>query len=145
MTLWNLPESAQLEAQSLDKLALALAGGTGVQYSVSGVQYSDTNREVTGAGDAPTANGQRAGNSSTSPPVGQPTDPVIQESNSPTAQPSVGALAGPAGLLRPLVEDLLQEEGYLELRQATNQAAEVALAIRLEHPRANLWDSNLVC
>src|SRR5438093_7775215 len=30
MTLWNLPESAQLEAQSLDKLALALAGGTGV-------------------------------------------------------------------------------------------------------------------
>src|SRR5439155_27224784 len=113
------------EAQTLDKLALALAAGMGVQYSVSGVQYSDTNREVTGAGDAPTANGPPAANSSTSPPIGQPTNPVIQESNNrvgegresgveaqttnppvqqssnPIVQSLSAPLAGPAGLLRP--------------------------------------------
>ena len=49
----------------------------------------------------------------------------------------------PSAQLRPLLEDLLQEEFYLEARGATNQASEFVLAIRLSSARAALWQSNL--
>jgi hypothetical protein len=89
MALWNLPESAKLEAQTLDKLARALA------------HWPPTN-------PTPTLNPQ----------------PLTS-------------------LIRPLLEDLLCRESYLEVRQAGAQPCELALAIRLDPQRAALWETNL--
>ena len=84
--IWKLPESARLENQTLDKLALA-------PWRVF-------------KGDAAT-NG------------------------------------APTSSLRPLLDDLVQEETYLEVRQATNQPVEWVLAVRLSEARARLWETNL--
>jgi len=86
MAIWSAPESAKLEAQTLDKL-------------------------------------------STAPwRLLQTATPL---SNAPTA------------LLRPLLDDLMQEESYVEVRAATNQPGELILAIRLDARRAALWQTNL--
>jgi hypothetical protein len=89
MKLWNLPQSAKLEAQTLDQLARALA------------HWPATNR-------------------------------------TPTPNPRLST-----SLLRPLLEDLLGRESYLEVRQAGAQPSEFALAIRLDPQRAALWETNL--
>jgi hypothetical protein len=47
-----------------------------------------------------------------------------------------------SALLRPLLDDLLQEESYLEIRQTTNQAGQGVLAIHLDDQRAALWNTN---
>lgn len=49
----------------------------------------------------------------------------------------------PVALFRPLLNDLIQAESYLEVRAATNQPGEMAFAIRLAASRAALWQSNL--
>ncbi len=49
----------------------------------------------------------------------------------------------PTALLRPLLDDLVQEESYLEISATTNQPAEIVLAIKLPPERAALWQSNL--
>ena len=86
VAIWKLPESAKLEAQTLDKL-------------------------------------------STAPwRLLQAATPL---SNAPVA------------LLRPLLDDLVQAESYLEVRGATNQPAELVFAIRLDPDRAALWQTNL--
>jgi hypothetical protein len=58
-----------------------------------------------------------------------------------------GILPGGAGdgsaQLRPLLDDLLQSEWLLEVRDATNGSPELALAIRLNPNRAQLWQTNL--
>ena len=100
MGVWNLPESRQLTAQTLDKLALALGGWSPATNVTSHTSLVTNYQSLV-----------------TSHPV--------------------------AARLRPLLEDLLQAESYVELRQATNQLGELALAIRLEAPRAGLWTSNL--
>src|SRR5208282_6045767 len=41
--------------------------------------------------------------------------------------------------LRPLLDDLLKSEWFLEVRDTTNGAPETALAIRLNTARAQLW------
>lgn len=86
MAIWNLPESARLEAQTLDKLATA------------SWRLWQTNVAV---------------------------------SNAPTA------------LLRPLLDDVVQAESYLEVSGATNQPGELVFAIRLSADRAALWATNL--
>ena len=43
-----------------------------------------------------------------------------------------------AGQLRPLLDDLLGAEWFLQIRDATNGAPEIALAIRLDAGRAQL-------
>ncbi len=86
MAIWNLPESARLEAQTLDKLATAPW------------RLGQTNGAV---------------------------------SNAPTA------------LLRPLLDDLVQAESYLELAGNPNQPGELVFAIRLSAARAALWETNL--
>ena len=48
-----------------------------------------------------------------------------------------------AGQLRPLFDDLLQSEWFLNVRDATNGSPEFALAIRLDSDRAGLWQINL--
>jgi hypothetical protein len=64
----------------------------------------------------------------------------------PPFQPSTNAppqLTGAPALLRPLLEDLLQRECFVNVRQATNQPGELTLAIKLDDPQARLWQTNL--
>jgi hypothetical protein len=49
----------------------------------------------------------------------------------------------PAALLRPLLDDLVQEESYLEVQAATNHSGALVLALRLDAARAELWRTNL--
>ncbi|HRT07818.1 MAG TPA: hypothetical protein P5233_05465, partial [Candidatus Paceibacterota bacterium] len=86
ISIWNLPESARLQAQTLDKLALA--------------------PWLLGRGPA-ASNG------------------------------------APAPLLRALLDDLVQQEACLEIRNATNLPGELVLAVRLADDRAALWRTNL--
>jgi hypothetical protein len=85
--LWNLPESAKLEAQTLDKLSVA-------PWRVS-------------TGD------------------------------------TLGTNAA-SSRLRPMLDDLVQEESYLEIRHGTNQmVGEAVFAIRLGAERSVFWETNL--
>ena len=55
---------------------------------------------------------------------------------------AAGASNG-AEQLRPLLDDLLKSEWFLEIRDTTNGAPETALAIRLNSGRTELWSKNL--
>jgi hypothetical protein len=48
-----------------------------------------------------------------------------------------------AALLRPLLDDVLADESYLQIRSVTGRPAEFAFAIRLDERRAALWQTNL--
>jgi hypothetical protein len=52
-------------------------------------------------------------------------------------------VTGLPALLRPLLEDLLDQESFLEVRQVTNQPGDLAFAIHLNAQRAGLWETNL--
>ena len=95
MTVWKLPESQRLETQTLDKLALFLAG------------VSVTNLPV------------------------------------PTNYQAFVAHSPAASLLRPLLGDVITEECYLEAWPGAGRSTELALAVRLDAPRAALWETNL--
>ncbi|HEX5220535.1 MAG TPA: hypothetical protein VFZ59_13275 [Verrucomicrobiae bacterium] len=86
MAIWNKPESARLEVQTLDKLASA----------------------------------------------------PWRLFKTPAALSNA-----PVGLLRPLLDDLVQAESYLEVHGATNQPGELVFAIRLDDARAALWQTNV--
>jgi hypothetical protein len=45
--------------------------------------------------------------------------------------------------LQPLLNDVVRKECYFETRQLSNQREELAFAIRLDAPRAGLWQTNL--
>jgi hypothetical protein len=49
----------------------------------------------------------------------------------------------PASLLRSILDDLVQTEWYLEIRESTAQSGQMALAIRLKPERAGVWETNL--
>ncbi len=49
-----------------------------------------------------------------------------------------------APLLRSLLEDVVQEECYFELRPATNSPGDIVLAVRLNDQRFAAWQSNLL-
>ncbi len=113
MSLWNLPESANLETQTLDKLALALAGvsqATGVR-----VQPPPTNSSALATNYLPLFTNYQA----------------------------LVASHPAAALLRPLLDDMVREEWYLEIQQVASQSCELALAVRLDEQHAGLWTSNL--
>ena len=90
MPVWNLPETAKLKDQTLDKLALWLAEG-----AKSGSNYASVSSN---------------------------------QVNTP---------------IRPLLEDLIEEESYLEISSPTNQPGELAFAIRLAPGRSLFWETNL--
>jgi hypothetical protein len=48
-----------------------------------------------------------------------------------------------ATLVRPLLDDVIQNGCYVEVRDATGQTGELAAAVRLEDARAGLWETNL--
>jgi hypothetical protein len=49
----------------------------------------------------------------------------------------------PAELLRPLLDDLVQEQCYLEMRGVDTASGQLALAIRLDANQAGKWETNL--
>src|SRR5262245_33054280 len=51
--------------------------------------------------------------------------------------------ANASALLRTLLEDVVQEECYLEVRRGNNQSGEMALAIRLNDARSKVWEANV--
>jgi hypothetical protein len=58
-------------------------------------------------------------------------------------QQASAASTNSQALLRPMLDDVVREEIYLEARCATNKQFEAALAIRLDDNRAGIWTSNL--
>jgi hypothetical protein len=48
-----------------------------------------------------------------------------------------------AASLRPLLDDLVQDEFYLEIRDSGSSSCQLALAVRLDAKRATLWNANL--
>jgi hypothetical protein len=48
-----------------------------------------------------------------------------------------------SALIRPMLEDLLHSESFLEMVDGTNQVPELMLAVRLDEDRARLWRTNL--
>lgn len=48
-----------------------------------------------------------------------------------------------ASLLRLILEDLVQVEWYLEVKEASAQSGQLALAVRLKPGRAGVWETNL--
>ncbi|HVU09293.1 MAG TPA: hypothetical protein VHG89_12195 [Verrucomicrobiae bacterium] len=81
--IWQLPQSARLETQTLNKLAVA---------------------------------------------------PWLSLSND--------IIATNALRLRPLLNDIVQEESYFEIRQLTNQSKQMIFAIRLGEEQARYWQTN---
>ena len=132
MGIWNLPESQKLEDQTLDKLALGLVGGSQVP-AMSNLSSVISNRGSMISNQLAVATNRMsvAGGQS---PVTNPPSPII-------LQPS--QFTGPAALLRPLLDDLIQQESFVNVRQATNLPGELAFAIKLNEERARLWQTNL--
>ena len=64
-------------------------------------------------------------------------------SNQLSATSSGSQLTNLVSRLRPLLDDLVREESYLEIQQAADQPAELAFAVRLNGPRADLWTEGL--
>jgi hypothetical protein len=85
MAIWNTPETARLEAQTLDKLSVAPSHWKG--------------------------------------------DSAVSNASS--------------ALLRPLLQDLVEEESWIEISEKTNRTTEMVLAIRLSEPQATLWQTKL--
>src|ERR1035437_10225057 len=162
MTLWDLPESAALEAQTLDKLALVMVGD---QAAVAAITNAPPAKAKTEGGRQKPE--RPAGTSNIQHPTANSQQPITNvqgkaqsKDRTSNLEPRTSNLEHPASpltndasritppivnlqalLLRPLLDDLVQEECYLEIQQATNQAPEFALAIRLDEQHASLWTS----
>jgi hypothetical protein len=144
MSLWNMPEAARLESQTLDKLAMALTGERPVvvsnqvlkgtnQVSAAGSQSAGTNNEPTLANRLSQVTNQTS----------ETANPKPQSTNPPPAS-RLSVINHPLSTkLRPLLDDLVGQEFYLEIQQVGNQPGELALAMRLDDQRAELWTSNL--
>lgn len=103
-TLWEMPQSTYLLAQTLNKLALAPW-----RASIPELQGAATNY------------------------------PFLI-----TNYPSLVKNHPLAFRLRPLLEELVQEECYFELRPQTNSRADMVLAVRLDEQRSAAWQTNLL-
>ena len=159
MSLWNLPQAARLEAQTLDKLALYLAGErlavVSNQLSVISNQSPVTSNQlsvISNQSNQPAALPSKPTAAANNPPAHQPSTPQPSTPGPSTPGPStpgpstpqLSTLTSPLAVqLRPLLDDLVREECYLDIQQPTNQPAELALAVRLDDAHADLWASNL--
>jgi hypothetical protein len=144
MSVWNMPEAARLESQTLDKLAMALTGERPIVVS---------NQVLKGSNQVSAAVSQSAGTnheptlSNRSSQITNQTSETANRKSQITNQPPASRLSvidHPLSTkLRPLLDDLVGQECYLEIQQAGNQPGELALAVRLDDKRAELWTSNL--
>ena len=121
MQFWKLPETAKLQAQTLDKLALALE-----RLEAGGWKENGKSEPLD------TANaGVRA------------KDATNSAEKKISSVKSVAESAVSSSLLRPLLDDLIQEESYVESMEATNRPGDFVLAIRLPDDRTAFWQTNL--
>ena len=127
MGVWRMVETAKIEAQTLDKLAQALAGTLPPPDQGSEVRVPEPAER-----DGAMSNRVPHSLSGSQPPA---TSNQLSAINYP--------LSTNASVLRPLLDDLVLQESYLEVRHATNQPPECALAIRLNDQRAGLWAAKL--
>ncbi len=138
MSLWDLPESVRLEAQTLDKLALAIVGDRAAVASLSGT----SNQSPADASQKAESRGQKAEGTNQTPELANHKSPSANHNAEMANRKS--QLANPkAARLRLLLDHLVQDEWYVEMQQVTNQSPELALAVRLDDQRAELWTSNL--
>ena len=126
LSVRNLPETAKLEKQTLDKLALAMIGAA----------VLESNYEAIASGRLRLAAANQVPGMTNQPPSTNSPSPSAALQSTIHHQLSTNAL-------RPLLDDLVNEESFLEVRQATNQPDTLALAIRLDAQRAALWQTNL--
>ena len=124
MSIWNMPEAVRLETQTLDKLALAMVGDQAEEARLSGISNQAP------AASSPPAETRKQKSEGTNQTG------VLVNRKSQIVNPQ-------ALLLRPLLDDLVGEECYLEIQQVTNQPAELVLAVRLDDSQADLWTSNV--
>jgi hypothetical protein len=125
LDLWNLPESKSLEKRTLDRLAVGLLGG--IKSSAASNPLESTVPQAMLASNQVAPAGNLAA---------MPSRPALGTNSLPQ-------LTGAPALLRPLLEDLVEEESFVDIRQATNQPGDFALAIKLNEERARLWQTNL--
>lgn len=126
LKVWNLPETAKLQKQTLDKLALALTGAA----------VLESNYEAIASGRLPSAAANQVPGMTNPPPSANAQSPV-------SALLSIINYQLSTNRFRPLLDDLVNEESFLEVRQAANQPGTLALAIRVNADRAVLWRTNL--
>ena len=126
LRMWNLPETAKLERQTLDKLALTLVGATVLESNYEAI--ASGRLASTAANQVPGRTNQTA--------FSNPQSPSSALQSAISHQLSTNSF-------RPLLDDMVNEESYLEVRQATNQPGALALAIRLDAQRAALWQTNV--
>jgi hypothetical protein len=125
LDLWNLPESKNLEQRTLDRLAIGWVAAL--------TSSSVTNPSVVAVPPTTVASNHVAGASTQAPTaVSQPSSTNYSSQ-----------LTGLPALLRPLLQDLVQQESFADIRHVTNQPGDFALAIRLAEDRAQLWRTNL--
>jgi len=67
---------------------------------------------------------------------------AFADSLSGATNPASATNSSLAGFVRSLFEDLLREESYFEVRNGANQPGEIALGIRLNEDRADVWRTN---
>ena len=132
MGIWSLPESRKLEAQTLDRLAVGLlARGRGEGASN---QLSVISNRLPVIGNQPSVNTNQLS-------ISGSRSAATNHTSLTNSQPA--QLTGSPALLRPLLEDLLEQESFINVRQAAEQPRELTLAIRLSAERARLWQTNL--
>jgi hypothetical protein len=148
MAIWNLPESQRLAAQTLDKIALAISGESGKQKVESRNEQTES-----GTNQPSTFNIQSSTNQNPSTP--QTNQSLLSTIDTPRST-----------LLRPLLDDLVHHETYVEVRprdqgtkgptdQGTNgplttdhgllttDGFNAVLVVRLDAARARFWETNL--
>ena len=64
--------------------------------------------------------------------------PLFFHAPTPALNPQLSSL-----LLRPVLNDALQEECYFEIRQRTNQSPEMVFAVRINDAQDGFWETNL--
>ena len=130
MSICNLPEAARLEEQTLNKLALALTGEK--PLVATNQKLAASNQVAAAASHAARTNHEPRTTSQDPQTTNQSPAWQLSTTNHPLSTK-----------LRPLLDDLVRQECYLEVQQAENQPGDLALAIRLDDQRADLWASNL--
>ena len=136
MEIWKLPETAKLEARTLDKLALALAEA----LAEAGGRPKVEGRTTPPPSPLEVGSSKLAVGSSPARPPSSLSPLGVGSSKLDVGNSSFPPLSS---LLRPLFDDLVQEESYLEVMDATNRPGDFVLAIRLPDDRAAFWQTNL--
>jgi hypothetical protein len=121
MAIWNMPESARLESQTLDRLATA-------PWRLLGRDGSPSHPRPAEAGEGGAISNQLPRRAE----AGEGGSAISNLLSSP----------GPKHL-RPLLDDLVNSETRIEVTSGESKGMNVVMAVRVEPARIALWRSNL--